>query len=411
MFLGLLMVIHFKVIKDVDKLYRLKNAVLSVCLLVVILLTVGCAAVTEYLFSEKEVDPPAELVPFTPTLSMQTRWRVKHGVGRDGQEVNLVPAVIDDTIIIVDREGKVGAYSRIDGSALWQVETKTLVSGGPGIGEGYVFFGTSDGEILALQLADGALKWRVSISSEVLALPRVTNGMVIVRSSDGKVIALDIENGERRWMYEREVPILTLRGTGSPVLVDDTVICGFANGKVASLGMVDGNLLWETNVTTSSGRSELERLVDIDADPVVVDGIVYVAAFQGSVAAIEIETGTIFWSREISSFAGLGGDAEHLYVSDDLSHIWALDPSNGASFWKQETLHRRNVTAASVMGETIVVGDYQGYLHWLSVDDGRFVARQLIDDGGVSHAPVVVGDILYVYGNNGELQAIQQVSN
>lgn len=368
----------------------------------------GCAWMGNWLQGgEDNSTPPAELVSFTPVLEVETLWSTQIGAGADKQLVKLVPAVTPDRVYAADRRGRVVAIEAASGRQVWNAETEVRISAGPGVGEGLVLVGTSDGETLALDGADGALKWRVSVSSEVLSVPRALDGVVVVATMDGKVYGLEATDGRQRWVYDRTVPVLALRGASTPALTQGRAIGGFASGKLASLDLRDGRPQWEATIAVPRGRSELERLVDISADPILVGDVVYVVSFQGRIAAVSVDSGRIIWARDFSSYTGLTTDGSQLYVVDDQSHVWALYARNGASVWKQDKLQARSVTAPAVHGDAVVVGDFEGYLHWLSREDGELLARTRVDDEGIGTAPVVVDDTLYVLGKGGTLKALK----
>ena len=366
----------------------------------------GWASVGEYFAGDEILDPPAELVEFTPTIAVRTLWTRQVGAGFDQQFLKLRPVVDGDSVYAAERKGEVSAYDASDGARKWRVDTDAALAGGPGIGAGRAVVGTSDGEVIALGVSDGAIAWRVRVSSEVLAQPRIADGLVIVRTVDGKLYALEAATGKRVWVYDRNVPVLTLRGTSSPALAADTVVAGFDSGRLVALALADAQVLWETRIAVPRGRSELERLVDIDADPVIDDGSVYVVTFHGRVAALDLLSGEVVWQRDMSSHAGLALDRSQLYVTDENGHVWALDRKASSSTWKQRRLEFRGVTAPVVYRDWVVVGDAEGYVHFLRREDGQFAARVRVDSDGISAAPVVAGDILYVYGIGGELAAL-----
>jgi outer membrane protein assembly factor BamB len=226
-----------------------------------------------------------------------------------------------------------------------------------------------------------------------------------VQAADGNITALNKTDGRQLWVYDRSVPVLTLRGTSTPAVEHGLVVAGFSNGKLAAISAEKGFALWESNIAIPSGRSELERMIDIDADPVIVGNAVYVATFQGRIAVINLQNGEAGWKRDMSSHAGLGVDFSQVYVTDDMSHVWALTRNSGASVWKLNHLQHRSLTAPVPFGQYVAVGDFEGYLHLLSRQDGRIVGRVKVDSKGISARPLVQNDILYVYGNSGTLAA------
>lgn len=362
---------------------------------------------TDYLAGEDNQAQPTPLLPLDSEIELKTLWKNSVGVGSGKQRVALVPALSYDKAVAADRKGRVHAYRLEDGKAVWAVETGLLLSGGPAVGDISVIVGTSDGEVLALNEADGSELWRAQVSSEVLAVPQIANGVVVIRTVDGRISGLSEETGKQIWFYERAVPALSLRGTSSPVIMQDMVIDGYASGKLVAMRLSDGRVGWETSIAVPTGRTELDRIVDIDADPVVVGDVVYIASYHAGVTAMSLSTGELLWNRrEISSFAGMAAGWRYLFVTDEKSNIWALDLENGASVWKQDELENRRLTAPVIYDDYFVVGDYEGYLHWFSQDDGREVARLKADSEGVVVKPVVESDTLYVYGKSGSLAAI-----
>jgi outer membrane protein assembly factor BamB len=370
---------------------------------------VACSSVTgvsDYLSGDDNAIKPSPLPEYENSLPLNFLWQSDAGAGFAGQSVNLVPAVSEDSVFAADREGLVFAFDKANGNERWERETELNISAGPGVGEGLVVVGSSGAEILALNAEDGATLWKVNVSSEVLAVPVVVDGVVIVRTIDGRLYGLDATSGGQKWIYDWQVPILTLRGTSTPAADAGMVVVGFATGKMAALSVEEGDLLWEASVSIPTGRTDLERMIDIDADPLIDDGYVYTATFQGELANIELESGVMLWKREISVYAGVAVDWGQLYVTDHESNLWAIDPANGASVWKQIDLQMRKLTAPVVQGDYVVVGDSDGYLHWLSREDGHFVAKTQIDDEGILSTPVVVDDVLYVLTKSGQLEAI-----
>ena len=351
-------------------------------------------------------EPPAPLPEITSEIQIKTLWQTDVGDGYE-QHVRLVPAVYDDKVFAADRNGLVEAHNAQTGELLWEVETELSLSAGPDVQYGQVALGTSDAEVVALDADDGESLWTVSVSSEVLALPRAAQGIVVIRTIDGRIIGLDERSGAKIWSYERGVPTLTLRGTGAPVIAGDRVIAGYASGKLVALRLQDGKVEWEANIALPQGRSELDRLVDIDTDPIVIDDVIYLSSFQAGLFAVSIDDGEVLWQRRnLSSFAGMNADWRYLYVTDVNSDVWAVDQRSSSALWKQDQLHNRRLTAPAIFKEFVVVGDFEGYLHWLSQDDGRLLGRIRIGSDPIEAAPVVVDDVLYVYGKGGVLAAV-----
>jgi len=378
-------------------------------LLLCVLPLTGCSTLSS-LYSDtfsdnEETDPPAPLASLEQAIPLKQLWSTRIGVGTDGHFVKLEPAVYGRQLLAADRRGRVTALDAETGKTLWQVDTGTRITAGPGAGEGLALIATSDAEVLALDIETGELAWRTEVSSEVLAVPRIDLGIVVIQSADGKVAGLDAADGHKLWIYDRTVPVLTLRGTSTPAVEHGLVVAGFANGKVVAISADKGFVVWETSVAIPQGRSELERMVDVDADPVIAGNTVFVTTYQGRIAVIDLGNGDLGWTRDMSSHAGLGVDFAQVYVTDDQSHVWALSRENGASVWKQDKLHGRSLTAPVPFGDYVAVGDYEGYLHLLSRYDGHIAARAQVDSKGIQARPLVLGDVLYVYGSSGTLAA------
>ena len=374
--------------------------------LLAILALPGCSAVTGLFGDDENVPEPAKLEDFRPAVKVKTLWSRRATSGGGDRHVELHPVVAGGRVFAAGHDGDVAAYDPFDGKRLWEVDTGVPVSGGPGAGSGLVVVGSSAGDVVALDIADGAVAWRARVSSEVLSAPAVGERVAVVRTVDGKLFGLDTANGERSWVYDRTVPVLTLRGTSAPVIAGDVVVAGFDSGHLVAVSLADGQLLWESHVTAPTGRTELERLADLDADPVVSDGVVYVVTFQGRVAAFDLGTGQPLWERDLSSHAGIGIGRRLVYVTDEQGHVWAFDRGNGSSLWRQDGLERRQVTRPVEFGDYVVVADFQGYVHWLGTGDGRFAAR-VRTGGSAVRAPAVAGETaVYVLGESGRLTAL-----
>ena len=389
-------------------------------LCVALVLLTGCTVMDKakdwFSSGEETNDPPAPLTEFTQRLKVIELWSEGTGGGTDERYLKLAPIVVNQRLYTADFDGKLLALDATNGSKLWSenvAEKKgfrsrddgSRVTGGPGYGENTILLGTNKGNVLALSADTGKELWNTTVSSEVLAAPRRAEDTVVVRTIDGKLFGLDADNGRRLWVYERSVPTLTLRGTSAPVIYDNIVIAGFDEGRLIAVELRTGKLIWEVRISTARGSSELDRMVDIDSDPVVVDGVIYVATYQGHMAAVQLENGRIIWNRDLSSYAGFSVDKNNVYVTDDNSHVLAFDRFSGTPLWEQKKLHARRITAPAVIGNYLVVGDFAGYLHWMSKDTGNFVARNLVSKDPIIATPLVVGKFLYAFCSDGELAA------
>jgi outer membrane protein assembly factor BamB len=356
---------------------------------------------------EKEVDPPAELSSFPATLRVQKAWDAS--VGGDGEKLRLGLGVTaeDGRVYAAGREGDVAAFNLETGRALWKVRTKTLLAGGTGAGHGLVVVGSSEGVVIALDAADGKEKWRTKVNGEVLAAPAVGEHAVVVRTVEGRLRGLALDTGKELWQFEQQIPRLTLRGTARPVIAGDAAFCGFDNGKVVAVNLADGSLLWETTVAPSRGRTDLERLVDIDSAVRVEGGNVYAVGFQGRVAMLARDSGQIWWAQDASSYRGLAVDDSNVYISTSDGNVVALRRSSGAEIWRQSGLAHRGLSAPIVTDNAIVVADFKGYVHWLDKSTGAFAGRAQAGGERVSNPPMASGDRVFVINDEGRITAFK----
>ncbi|MFO1435568.1 MAG: outer membrane protein assembly factor BamB [Gammaproteobacteria bacterium] len=362
-------------------------------------------SIGNWMGGEDNSAPPTPLEEFAPTVAVKQLWSTSVGKGTDEQFLKLEPTLVGDRIYTAERRGRVGVYKSATGQNIWTTDLDERISGGPGVGEGLVLVGTSEGEIVALNEADGKQRWRSAVSSEVLAPPRAASGVVVVHTGDGSITALDAADGKRLWSYERATPTLTLRGSSAPLIADDLVIAGFDNGRLVALDIKSGKVEWEAIVAVSTGRSDLDRMVDIDGEPLRMGDTIYVATFQGRVAAVSLISGEVRWARDFSSYAGIAVDDSYLYLTDASGVIWAFDRETGSAVWRQEKLRARAPTAGAIAGDYLVIGDLEGYLHWLRRSDGQFAARARVDESRIIAPPVSDGGTVYAYSSDGDLSA------
>jgi len=295
--------------------------------------------------------------------------------------------------------------NRENGDIIWKKKLDLPVSGGVGAAYGLVLVGTLRGDVVALDATSGDEKWRARVSSEVLA-PPVSNGdIVAVQTQDDKLYALDAETGDRRWLYEESMPVLTLRGTGAPIVTNRYVVAGLASGKVIALDEQRGLPIWEQQVAIPQGRSELDRMVDINGGLLLSGTTLYVATYHGRVAGLDLESGRVLWQRDASSYTGVAEGFGNVYVSLENGTVEAVDQNSASALWSNDSLARRMLSAPAVLSNYVAVGDYEGYIHLLSQTDGHMAGRQKLGNGGVRVRPLVDGDWMYVYGNGGKLAA------
>lgn len=352
---------------------------------------------------DKVIDPPAELTDFPASLRVQRVWDA--GLGGDGEKMRLGlgVTVVDGRAFAAGRDGDVEAFDVQTGKSLWHTKTKAPLSGGTGAGEGLVVVGSSEGAVIALNAADGAERWHVKVNGEVLSAPAISANIVVVRTVDGKLRGLASDTGKEAWQYEQQVPRLSLRGAATPIIVGSAVICGFDNGKVVALSLGDGALLWENTVAPSHGRTELERLVDIDSAVKVNGNNVYAVGFQGRVAMIMLDSGQTWWAQDSSSYRGLEVDDQNVYISTAEGEVVALNRANGTEVWRQKALAHRGLSAPALTDNAVAVADFQGFVHWLDKGTGALAGRAQAGGERISNPPVAIGDRLLVINDEGKL--------
>lgn len=366
----------------------------------------GCGMLP-WIGGEKDPRPPTPLEKhFVQQLTPSTLWKTRIGKGTDGRTLRLIPLPRDGKLYVADGRGRVAALSQRDGRPLWERDTKLRLSGGPEVAGDLLVLGTSNAELIALSTRDGSDIWRTQIGSEVLSTPRITGELVIVHTIDDSVYALKTAKGEQVWRYNYPAPVLTLHGSSSPVIADGNAIVGISGGRLVSLELERGAPNWEVTITPPRGRSELERISDLVADPVVVDDIAFVATFNGDLAAVDIVTGAVLWRRELSVYAGLAVAENALYVTDSSDTIWGATTTDGSGLWKQDGLKHRRLTAPAIVGNLLVIGDGEGWVHWVDRNDGRLLARERVAKDPIVHRPVVAGEQVFVYANDGTVAAV-----
>jgi outer membrane protein assembly factor BamB len=287
------------------------------------------------------------------------------------------PLLMGDRVYSIDTGGTVTCVDLVKGRKLWKFDTDLTPITGLG-GNGQVLIATSqDGDIVAYRELDDELVklWGTRVESEIRATPVIDNDQVFVRSVDGKLRSLAIADGAEQWVVSRRVPALSLTGNSEPLVAGPLVFAGFDDGKVIAYERASGQTRWESTISAPGGRTEIERLVDVDGRFVLSDGVIYVASFQGRLAALQAVNGDLLWSREFSSYQPIAIDDDTLYLSADDSHLWAIDRRTGTAFWKQDVLHARKITAPAIIGDNVVVADLDGYLHWFSRADGTLLSR------------------------------------
>lgn len=356
---------------------------------------------------DKDLRKPTELKDIVnPGFKTDVRWDASAGNGSHLQFTGLRMVLEADALFSADVDGDVYAFDPKSGRRIWRSETKTRIAAGPSISGDAVLIGTLDGEVIALKRADGKELWRSKLSSEVQAAPAGNGNILVAKTIDGRVYGLTASKGERQWVFDRSVPNLTLRGLSAPLVEGDRVFVGMDNGRLSALHLADGSPIWEQSVAVGTGRTELERLTDIDAELLISGSSIYAVSFGGELACMDTETGQVSWRRSIRSYSGMVLRGDLLVVTDDNGVVWALDAKTGAAVWKQEGLLYRKLSPPAAFADRIVVGDFEGYLHWLDPKDGHIIARSHPGSDPIRAPMISSSDLLYVMDAEGLISAV-----
>ena len=384
-------------------------AVLRIALLIAMVALSGCSTVKGWFEvgdkGKKAASKPTELTDFTPSVTVSRLWTAKAGSGESRLGLTQAPAIADGRVYAAAVEGGVRAFDLQTGASLWQYKSKQSISGGPGAGEGLVVVGTLDGGVIALDASNGTEKWTAKVNSEIIAAPTIGQSTVLVRSDDGRITAFDAASGERRWFWNHDMPSLTVRGNDAPVLGPGFVFVGNDDGTTVALSLVDGRQLWDQAIGLPDGRTELDRMADVDGSPALDGATLFATSYKKQTVAIDAPSGRPLWSQDHGGAGRVGVASDRVIVADPAGVVWALDKNGGSAMWQQAGLVRRTLSGAAVQGDFAVVGDYDGYLHWLRLDNGDFGARVRVGRDAVRAAPVVIDGVLVVQTTGGNLGA------
>lgn len=377
----------------------------------------GCSTVKGWFAGKdaeaKKLQEPVELVKFDATVKVDKLWTVNLGKGEERIGVRQGPAVADGRVFGAAITGGVHAIDLQTGKKIWTYEPakvkkkpKLRLSGGPGVGEGLVVIGTLDGQVIALDANDGTEKWRAKVPGEVISAPAIGQGMVYVRSNDGRITAFDVSNGSQRWFNPRELPALTVRGNAPIVPGPGVLFIGNDDGSISALASSDGRTLWDQVVGNPEGRTELDRMADVDGAPVLEGATLFASSFKNQTMAIEGPTGRPLWARDHGGAGGVVLSSSYAIVTDNQSGVFGLDKQSGAASWSQTGLARRQLTGPALQGDYVVVGDLDGYVHWLQQSDGAMAARAKTG-GTIKAQPIVADGVLLVQNVEGKLTAFR----
>lgn len=356
-------------------------------------------------FFDKDNSPtPATLTPLRAEVQPHKLWVAQTGSAQSDASLRLTPAIHGDVIYVSNTAGRVFALNRFSGKSLWFANTQTPLTTGPGVGNDIVVVGAQRGKLIALEAQGGRLLWERQIHGEILANPAVSQGVVVAKTVDGIVRGFRVRDGHPLWSYQLSEPNLILRAASGPVITGNATVVGFANGKLAKFNLQRGQQEWIQTIGTPKGAFAIERMTDLDANPVIRNNNIYAATYQGQIAALDNASGSKYWHRDLSSYTGMAVDNQAVYVSDAMGHLWSFNARNGDVIWRQNQLNARGITGPAQIGNYLVVGDAEGYLHWINASNGRLAAREYIGPS-ITASPLAKDGIVYAYANNGHLVA------
>lgn len=365
----------------------------------------ACTQVDNYILGKDNTPKPSPLAAITSKATMKLDWSIPTGKSnKNSTYLKLKPVIRGNIIYTASTSGLVQAIDKTHGNVLWSTQLEGIVSG-PTVAGDSVAVGTNASHIVLLKQADGSKRWQARVSSDVLSKPAIANNKVIVKTIDGNLYAFDSRNGEKIWVVDHGSPSLILKASSSPVIMGQLILVGFSDGKLDAVDINFGHVIWQRSIAYASGSSDVERLVDIDADPIVRAGIVYLASYQGYVGALSLENGQFKWNRPASTYRNMAIDANTLYMTDSDDILWAFDRENGNVKWKQVSLKARGLSEPVLMGNRLVVGDRTGYLHLISAQNGELLSRTQLN-GAIDVSPSVSGNRVYVMTSNGKLNCI-----
>jgi len=351
------------------------------------------------------VNKPAELEKMRDKVSIKRIWKVSVGSGDNDLRLQLSPVIKDDLIYALDTEGLLTVLNRLSGEVEWERELEDSVSGGLEVDAQRLYYATFQGELVCLDRYSGNQIWRRELTSEAISSPSSNGRVVAVQTIDGKLFSFDTTEGIQRWRYDSVGPILSLRGTSSPLVSKSFTITTFANGEMLAFDNKNGSTFWKASIGLPQGRTELERLVDADGKAVIDAERIYAASYQGRVVALNATTGSEVWSKPISTYSGVAVGFTQVFVANEDGDVVAFNKLNSNEVWRNEKLKYRRLSAPTVVQDMVVVSDFEGYLHFMSQVDGEIVARKHPDSDGVMGDVLVVDDMVYVYARSGDIVA------
>ncbi len=365
-----------------------------------LLLLVACG-------NKKDEIKPSELIDVTEQGNIKSVWKRDFSASEKAFGYKLIPAEKNGNLYVATQKGKVYSLDAKTGGINWEHDLESEISAGPGVSDTVLVVGGPEGQVVAMDIDSGTVLWQTSVTSEVLSPPVIDRNKVVVRTQDGRVYGFAIQSGKRDWSFDTNIPNLTLRGNSTPIAKGGRIYIGFDNGKVAALNILDGSVLWQQNVINSQGKTEIDRIADIDGDIDVVATDLYISSAADKTMSVATESGRALWSQNIGSVTGVTVSRRSIYLSDNQSVLHQLNRADGSRGWSQDQLLNRNVTKPSFYLGDLVVGDFEGYLHIVDGVSGDIINRTRVGGDQFYHAPLIVGDMIYAYNYDGTLSALQ----
>ena len=364
-------------------------------------LMAGCSSWNPFASKDPKVEP-AKLVELKSSIAVRDAW--KYSIGKAGVYA-FTPALAGGSLYVVNADGALARLDAASGRETWRIKAGSDITSSAGSDGTVVAVGAAKGAVLAFD-ADGKQLWKAQASSEVLTPPVVSQGVVVVRSVDNRIVGFDAKTGERKWTVQRATPALTLRNAPGMVLGGTNVYVAQPGGKLLALTAATGVVRWEIVVSEPRGATELERVSDIAGTPVVFEGEVCAVTYQGKVGCFDAATGVPRWNKPLSSDVGVAVDQRFVFAADDQGAVLAFSRDGGQSAWKNDALARRRLSTPAPFGRSVAVGDSQGYIHFLSREDGALIGRVSTDGSPIVSAPVVAGSNLIFQTQSGTVTAL-----
>ncbi|KTD17181.1 outer membrane protein assembly factor BamB [Legionella jordanis] len=369
-----------------------------------ILLLPACTHLDNYMLGKDNTPTPAELQPIQPKVKLKQKWSLPVNGKTSANHLRLKPEIVGNNIYTADANGLVEAVNKTTGKVIWSKKLPSGIVSGPAVSPGFIALATDKSTVLLLKQEDGSDLWDAKVSSEVLAKPIITHGKVIAKTIDGNLYALDLSSGKQLWVSEHGAPSLILKASSSPVVLpqNNMILVGYSDGKMDAVDLQTGRLIWQRSIAYASGASDVERLIDIDADPIVRGNIAYLASYQGYVGALSLTDGEFLWRKPASVYKNMAIDDHALYLTDSEDVVWSINRQNGQVNWKQVGLKARGLTEPVVMGSRLIVGDKTGLIHVLACSTGDFISREQLGSA-ITTTPSISNGNIYVMTSNGRL--------